>query len=144
MERLDRRLRISPALDASDTAFLAGFARHCGGGVSRIWPGQPAVPSPWVPCVRGCCLVLATSRTRVEAVGQWLRFLITEFLGDRHRLDGCIEVPGPLGRRPVLLIVEQGEVFEGELSEDALSPGSPLPAPARHTPRPVTPPCGGR
>ena len=112
------RLRVSPALDASDGAFLAGFTRDAGGGVTRIWPGQPAVASPWVPCVEGCCLVLAASRTRVEAVGQWLRFLISEFLGDRHRIDGCIEVPGPLGRGPVLLIVEGSEVFEGELSED--------------------------
>ena len=126
----DTRLSISPAIEASDAAFLAGFSRHAisshGQGasspanwVARIWPGQPAVPSPWVPCAGGCCLVLASTHARVDTAGQWLRFLIAEFLGEQHRVSGWVEVPGVMGRRPVLLIVEAGEVFEGELADDA-------------------------
>jgi hypothetical protein len=110
------RLRLTPALDAGDVAFLTGFSRHAG-GVARIWPGQPVVPSPWVPCASGCCLVLVPTRTVAEAAGQWLRFLISEFLGDSHRVDGWISVPGPIGRAAALLIVEAGDVFEGELGD---------------------------
>ena len=107
------RLRLTPALDAGDVAFLAGFSRPAG-PVARIWPGQPAVPSPWVPCDAGCCLVLVPTRAVAPAAAQWLRFLICEFLGDSHRLDGWISVPGPIGRASALLIVEAGDVFEGE------------------------------
>ena len=116
------RLTITPALDSGDVTFLAGFARLAG-RVARIWPGQPAVPSPWVPCESGCCLVLVPTRAVAEAAGQWLRFLIAEFLGDSHRVDGWVSVPGPLGRASTLLIVEAGDVFEGEL-EDVADRGS--------------------
>ena len=112
----DARLSITPAIGASDVAFLAGLSRQPSGRVARIWPGQPAVPSPWVPCAEGCCLVLASPRARVDTAGQWLRFLIVEFLSDRHQVSGWVVVPGVTGRRPLLLIVEAGEVFEGELA----------------------------
>ncbi len=126
----DARLSITPPIEASDGAFLAGFSRHAisshGRGassparrVARIWPGQPAVPSPWVPCSGGCCLMLASTHARVDTAGQWLRFLIAEFLGDQHQVNGRVEVPGVMGRRGVLLIVEAGEVFEGELADEA-------------------------
>ncbi len=59
--------------------------------------------------------MLATTRAGVDAAGQWLRFLIAEFLGAQHRVDGQIVVPGVMGRHPVLLIVEAGVVFEGDL-----------------------------
>jgi hypothetical protein len=108
------RLTLTPALDAGDVEFLTGFSRHAG-RVARIWPGQPVVPSPWVPCDGGCCLVLVPTRAVAEAAGQWLRFLISEFLGDGHLVDGWISIPGPIGRAAVLLIVEAGDVFEGEL-----------------------------
>ena len=55
-----------------------------------------------------------------EVVGQWLRFLIAEFLGDRHRVDGWLDVPVPLERAAAVstvLIVEAGEVFEGEVGD---------------------------
>lgn len=110
------RLTVVPALDAGDVAFLAGFSRHAG-RVARIWPGQPAVPSPWVPCSSGCCLVLVPPHTGGEVVGQWLRFLLAEFLGGTHRVDGWLDVPGPLGRPATLLIVEAGEVFQGEVED---------------------------
>jgi hypothetical protein len=57
--------------------------------------------------------VLVSTRAVAEAAGQWLRFLITEFLGESHRVDGWVSVPGPLGRASTLLIVEAGDVFEG-------------------------------
>lgn len=110
------RLVVTPSLDVGDVAFLAGFSRQAG-RVARIWPGQPAVPSPWVPCAAGCCLVLVSTPSRAPAAGQWLRFLIGEFLGDLHRVDGWIHVPGPFGRGPSLLIVEASDVFEGEVGD---------------------------
>lgn len=112
------RLRVTPALDAGDVTFLTGFSRHAG-KVSRIWPGQPAVPSPWIPCASGCCLTLVPPADG-EVVGQWLRFLITEFLGERHRVDGWLDVPGPPERAATastVLIVEAGEVFQGEVGD---------------------------
>lgn len=118
------RLSLTPALDAGDADFIAGFVRRVG-PVARIWPGQPAVPSPWVPCASGCCLVLASSRVGQESAGQWLRFLISEFLTHGHRVDGRVEVPGSLCRGSSLLIVEAGEVFEGEIE---CSPQSRMPA----------------
>ncbi len=111
------RLTLAPALDTGDVAFLAGFSRQAG-RVARIWPGQPAVPSPWVPCDGGCCLVLVPSRASSEVAGQWLRFLVSEFLGDSHRVDGWVEVPGPIGRASSVLIVDAGDVFEGDLGDD--------------------------
>lgn len=105
------RLSVTPALESGDAAFLAGFARQAG-AVARIWPGQPAVASPWRACDRGCCLVLVPQGANVDTAGQWLRFLIDEFLGDAHRVDGWIGVPGPRGRES-LLIVEASDVFEG-------------------------------
>lgn len=108
------QLRLTPALDVGDREFLAGFSPQPG-AVARIWPGQPAVPSPWAPCERGCCLVLVPTRSAAEGAGQWLRFIVGEFLEDRHRLDGRVEVPGIRGRGSTLVIVEAGEVFEGEV-----------------------------
>ena len=122
------RLGLTPALDSGDGAFLAGFSRHGTGRVARIWPGQPAVPSPWVPCAAGCCLVLVPPRAGWEAAGQWLRFLIAKFLSEGHRVDGWVEVPGPVGRGSSLLIVEGGDVFEG-ISPAGRTPSAP-PAPA--------------
>lgn len=109
------RLSVTPALESGDATFLAGFARQAG-VVPRIWPGQPGVASPWVPCEAGCCLVLVPPRAG-GAAGQWLRFLIEQFLGDDHRVDGWVNVLGPLGRGSSLLIVEAGVVFEGELGD---------------------------
>lgn len=120
-------LRITPALEHGDAGFLAGFSRHpivshdrgvspTPGRVVRIWPGQPAVPSPWVPCAGGCCLVLASTDGPAELAGQWLRFLIDEFLGEQHRVDGWVEVPGVVGAAGVLLIVEGSVVFEGVMT----------------------------
>ena len=106
------RLRVTPALDPSDAAFLAGFARQPI-TAHRVWPGQPAVPSPWVPCDEGCCLLLVPTRSRLDAAGQWLRFLVSEFLCGRHGLDGCVQVPAILGQRRVVLIAEGERVFEG-------------------------------
>ncbi len=131
------RLTIAPALEAGDVAFLAGFSRHAipahGDAappvttrlarVARIWPGQPAVPSPWVPCAAGCCLVLASPPPGPEAVGQWLRFLLAEFLTDDYRLDGRVEVVGGLGTRSILLIVEGRDMFEGDLDPADLAEG---------------------
>lgn len=110
------RLSLSPALDTGDAAFLAGFSRQAG-RVGRIWPGQPAVPSPWVPCDEGCCLVFVPSRVGPDAAAQWLRFLITEFLGDGHRVDGWVNLPGMLGRRSTVLMVEASDLFEGALDD---------------------------
>lgn len=112
------RLAVGPPLDAGDADFLAGFACQPG-RVTRIWPGQPAVPSPWIPCDRGCCLRLLSTRANVDAAAQWLRFLMAEFLEGSHRLDGWIDVPGPMGRGSTLLIVEAGDVFEGDLGDHA-------------------------
>lgn len=111
------RLAVTPPLDPRDAGFLAGFSPHAG-GVARIWPGQPVAPSPWLPCEHGCCLVLAPTRAGSACAAQWLRFLVAEFLGDRHRLDGWLSVPGPPGLGGVLLIVEAGDVFEGDLEGD--------------------------
>ena len=105
-------LRVTPALDSSDADFLAGFSRQPI-AAHRIWPGQPAVPSPWVPCDEGCCLLLVPTRSRLAAAGQWLRFLVSEFLSGRHRVDGSVQVPGAMGCGPVLLIAEGDDVFEG-------------------------------
>lgn len=109
------RLNVTPSLDAGDVTFLTSFSRHAG-QVSRIWPGQPAVPSPWVPCPSGCCLLLVPP-ARGDVAGQWLRFLITEFLAERHRVDGRLDVPAPVGRPSTVLIVEAGEVFQGEVGD---------------------------
>lgn len=111
----DPRLTVTPPLDAADVSFLIGFSRHAG-RVLRIWPGQPAVPSPWVPCSAGCCLMLVPPAAG-DVADQWLRFLLIEFLAERHRVDGWIDVPGPLGRPSVVLIVEAGEVFQGEVGD---------------------------
>ena len=113
--RTGDRLAVVPALDAGDVDFLAGFSRRVG-HVARIWPGQPAVPCPWIPCDEGCCLVLSPARGSTESPGQWLRFLITEFLAGRHRVDGWVSVPGPAFCAATLLIVEAGDVFEGVAS----------------------------
>ena len=110
------RLALTPPLDAGDAEFLTGFSRRAG-RVARIWPGQPAVPSPWVPCAEGCCLVLVSTGAARQSAGQWLRFLIAEFLGGSHRIDGWIPVPGPIARGSSLLIVESDDVFEGDLGD---------------------------
>lgn len=109
------RLTVTPPLDAGDVTFLTGFSRHAG-QVARIWPGQPAVPSPWVPCPPGCCLMLRLP-SRGDVSAQWLRFLIDEFLAERHCVDGWLDLPGPLGRPSIMLIVEAGEVFLGEVGD---------------------------
>lgn len=128
------RLAISPPIDPGDVDFLAGFSRHRAvahrpdrdsarplvedagrGRVARIWPGQPAVASPWVPCRAGCCLVLVGHPA--EAAAQWLRFLIGAFLAG-HALVGEVAIPAWPGRSPSLVIAEGREVFEGIFDDD--------------------------
>ncbi|QIK74332.1 hypothetical protein [Nocardioides piscis] len=132
-EEPSTRLSISPPLDEGEVMFLAGFSREPvpghgghgpdeqdrggGGRPARIWPGQPAAPSPWVPCRGGCCLVLAAPRPGITVAGQWLRFLLEEFLPQPGRLSGWVLVVGTPGRRPGLLMVERGDVFEGQLGD---------------------------
>lgn len=121
------RITVSPPLDASEVAFLAAFARgqvrdHVGRAgrsspsgevVRRLWPGQPRTTSPWAPCADGCCLVLAVGAVETPgAAAQWLRFLVGTFLLARHRVDGGVVVP-VRGRPSEVLLVEEGEVFEG-------------------------------
>ena len=110
------RLRVTPSLEVGDREFLAGFsrspARSRGSG-----RGSRPCRRPGRPASRGAVCVLVATRSAVEAAGQWLRFMIGEFLGDRHHLDGRLVVPGLRGRGSTLLIVEAGEVFEGEVEE---------------------------
>jgi hypothetical protein len=126
------RLRVVPPLTPGDLVFLAGFGRHPvpdhDGSpaalplrLARIWPGQPAGPSPWVPCATGCCLHLA-GRSGGPAAAQWLRFLLAEFLEPAHVLSGTVEAPGPApghARTRAVLIVDRAEVFEGEIDTGA-------------------------
>lgn len=119
-------LAVSPALDRSDVAFLAGFAAgpvrdHAGAVVvagvpARVWPGQPRSVAPLRPCADGCCLVLVPRRGGHDPglVAQWLRFLVPTFLAARHRVDGRLVVPVRGGGSEVVL-VDAGEVFEGVL-----------------------------
>lgn len=109
------RLRVTPALDSSDAAFLRTFCRHPI-VAHHIWPGQPAVASPWLPCEEGCCLLLVPTHFRLEVAGQWLRFLVSEFLCGRHSLEGSVQLPAAPGRPPAVLIAEGDHVFEGEVS----------------------------
>lgn len=124
------RLRVTPPLPPDDVVFLAGFGRHPvhdhdGAGLAlprrmaRIWPGQPLGPCPWVPCADGCCLRLA-GRPGVVAAGGWLRFLLAEFLEASHTVTGAVEVPGH-GRARAVLMVEESEVFEGEIEDPSVS-----------------------
>jgi hypothetical protein len=120
------RLEVEPPLGRDDVVFLAGFGpepvrSHDGRpveartGVVRAWPAQPALPSPWVPCAEGCCLLLAPGRGTGPA-GQWLRFLVERFLAPAHRVSGTAAPVGLPGRPACLLVVEAGEVFEGYVS----------------------------
>lgn len=117
-------LRVSPRLDRSEVVFLAGFGRqpvtfHNGRQVetrtrvARIWPGQPAAPSPWVPCARGCCLEV-TPQSVPGMAAQWLRFLIDTFLAAEHSVSGVVDVGAAPGRPPCVVVVEDNDVFEGE------------------------------
>lgn len=129
-------ITVSPPLDASEVAFLAGFAAaavrdHAGrpgpasATVRRVWPGQPRTACPWTPCAQGCCLLPAPRKASGAASGagsgagsgpgvaaQWMRFLVGTFLRARHRVDGALVVPVH-GRPPEVVLVEDGEVFEG-------------------------------
>lgn len=122
-------LMLAPRLDAEEIAFLAGFTRlplvrHAdsddGGSqtdvewCARIWPGQPCAPSPWVPCVDGCCLVLAGARPGADLATQWLRFVLGEFVGRERRVSGWVPLAGEPGRGTRLLIVDDNHVFLGE------------------------------
>jgi hypothetical protein len=126
---------VRPRLDRSEVVFLAGFGRqpvrfHNGRSVevrdrvARIWPGQPALSSPWVPCARGCCLEVSPSQVP-GAAAQWLRFLIETFLAPRHRVNGSADVGAPRGRPAGLVIVDDNDVFEGEEDPDDPEEGGP-------------------
>lgn len=115
---------VTPPLDRSEVAFLAAFAGapvrdHDGRpspgttSVRRVWPGQPRTTSPWTPCAQGCCVVRTAGAADAPGVAaQWLRFLVSTFLLARHRVDGGVVVP-VRGGPPEVLLVENGEVFEG-------------------------------
>lgn len=120
-------IRVSPPLDRSEVAFLAGLAAgplrdHDGVVVvsgevsSRVWPGQPRSVAPVLPCASGCCLVVPARCGGLEPglAAQWLRFLVDTFLVARHHVDGGVVVPVRGGGAEVVL-VDDGEVFEGVL-----------------------------
>lgn len=119
-------IRVSPALDRSEVAFLAGFAGaplrdHDEEVVvadvpARVWPGQPRSVAPVLPCASGCCLVVPPRRGGLDPglAAQWLRFLVETFLAARHHVDGGVVVPVRGGGSEVVL-VDDGEVFEGVL-----------------------------
>jgi hypothetical protein len=130
------RITVSPALDRSEVAFLAGFAAvpvrdHSGEvvvarGPARVWPGQPRSVAPVCPCSSGCCLVATPGRGGLEPglAAQWLRFLVATFLSARHRVGGGVVVPVRGGGSEVVL-VDGGDVFEGVLDPAAPPPGHP-------------------
>lgn len=130
------RLALSPPLAPEDAAFVAGFAprlvsaaaRSCTSTVpdpgarelplvTRVWPGQPLGPCPWVPCLDGCCLVLVcASCAALESAASWLRFLLVTILGGPG--EGTVEI----GRGDVVervLVIEDGAVFEGYVESPA-------------------------
>lgn len=131
-------ISVRPPLDASEVAFLATFAApstqgagHAraaragpgGGGLRRVWPGQPRTTSPWTPCAQGCCLVAVAGVVEVPgAAAQWMRFLLATFLGNRHRVHGGARVR-VRGRPPELVMVDGDEVFEGLVDQ---APQDPL------------------
>ena len=132
----DHRIGLDPPLDPSEVAFLAGFGAapvrdHDGeavltGAPARVWPGQPRSLAPVSPCAAGCCLRVRPRRGGEEPghTAQWLRFLVDTFLAARHRVDGAVEVP-VRGGGTELVVVEDGEVFEG-LLDPPVSPGMDL------------------
>lgn len=127
---MDDVLSLTPPLDPSEVAFLAGFSAapvrdHAGAVVvdrvldgvpARVWPGQPRAVAPVGPCATGCCLVPRPRRggELPGVTAQWLRFLLRTFLTARHRVDGELAVPLRDGRTEILT-VEDGELLEGVL-----------------------------
>ncbi|PVG81776.1 hypothetical protein DDE18_17570 [Nocardioides gansuensis] len=107
---MHHHLRITPTLEPDDAAYLLA-------AVAEVrWPGRPAAPCPWRPCEEGCCLALVPGAGSAQLPGvaaQWLRFLVATYLRPRHRLDGTLELATAHGLQRSLLIVEDGEVFEG-------------------------------
>jgi hypothetical protein len=72
-----------------------------------------------VPCADGCCLHIA-GRAGVVTAGAWLRFLLAEFLEGAHGVSGTVELPGH-GRARAVLMVEESDVFEGEIESGTRS-----------------------
>jgi hypothetical protein len=75
-------VQVQPPLGPEEVALLAGLA-GAPQVVRRLWAGQPGPRSPWLPCERGCCLVLQ-ERVGVDAA-TWLRFLVKELLAPQAR-----------------------------------------------------------
>lgn len=74
---------IDPPLGSREVAFLASFTPgDAGGGVRRVWPGQPGPRCPWRPTPDGRRLELdaATAAAAPDQVATWLRFLSRRFL----------------------------------------------------------------
>lgn len=103
-------LQIVPTLERDDAAYLLA-------AVAEVrWPGRPASTCPWQPCAEGCCLRLVPRVGSAQVPGvaaQWLRFLVSTYLLPTHRLDGTVELASAHGLVRSLLIVEDGEIFEG-------------------------------
>lgn len=103
-------LQIVPTLERDDAAYLLA-------AVAEVrWPGRPASTCPWQPCAEGCCLRLVPRVGSAQVPGvaaQWLRFLVSTYLLPTHRLGGTVELASAHGLVRSLLIVEDGEIFEG-------------------------------
>lgn len=117
---LPQRLVVSPPLDATERALVAGLG---------LWPGRPRGRSPWTLCADGCCLDLAGGAA-LDAATAWLRFLLRELLSPRaaaargraraagladHRVDGRVLVGDP---EPMLITVAASRVREHRLDDE--------------------------
>ena len=123
-------LRVQPPLGPEEVELLAGLA-GAGRVVRRLWPGQPGPRSPWVPCARGCCLVVE-ERVGVDPV-TWMRFLVKEVLAPEarearartervglpggHRLEGRVLLSG--GQRVLAVTGRQVRVRGAEGGDGA-------------------------
>lgn len=136
-----QRLRIVPALEPALVDLVGGLA-GVGDGPRRLWPGQPGLRSPWLPCLSGCCLGLEDrpSRAPGDDAATWLRFLIREVLAPRaagprrragelglstvHQVDGRVLIEHE-SHQPRLLVVSKNRVRVIDLDED-LFPVEPV------------------
>jgi hypothetical protein len=120
---------VRPPLVAREVELLAGLA-GVGSGPRQVWPGQPGLRSPWLPCSGGCCLV-AEQRPGADPVA-WLRFLVREVLAPQareprertrrlglpggHRVEGRVLLDGPV--HPRLLVAVGRRVRVVPLDDD--------------------------
>ena len=103
-------IAIDPPLNLKEYNELKKFCKERHGDRLNAYKGFPSMYCDWEPTVEGDAIVSNETEKFYEA-DEWMKYLIENFLGEKHTLNGTIQAQGEEGADRWDLIVRDNKVF---------------------------------